>query len=669
MINYRELFLEGSKNMNIYESLGHKKGYGYINRARNIFRQIVEECTDSQVISGSYINLSKIEKMLNIEPNTSGNADLVISKDTFNKCMEYIDKAESYNKKNSNLIGYRAMTYLDRGMYNSVIQVLQNATFNDIYVFRSLQNLNYDLFIIKQQREDENGYINRDRIDFLERLYKLVIDMNPKTRQEVEIVSNVVGDIISILVIAHQELVNESPKRLIAFYKDVESRFNELLPIIIPIVGSSCISVDDMEYLEVFIKRCLTNRFCVNSSTRPAVIVGYKSYLHTALLAQGKYDECRKIDKESLKVIKNNTTLHNAGNTMFKMKKYEKAIKYLKQALFIYEDETTYKLLGDCYFEYNKFEEAIKYYVKSLAFINEKSSTFSKIDGEHLVRSVKLGNTSDMKVKLYEGIINCYINLRDYSTALAYNTIATNEFIHEDSFRMMNKMLDNFVDITNENKSKHEQLEIVEKELKKQQEFTRKALLKVNKWAEEIMNIQDIRVEELIDENEFEKLENRLLEIANNMKSETSLNSTTYTKLRRYLLNKYRGIERKSIDFLATGEFLYNANEAHMIDYAPIMLEFCKVIELELNAYIKKIFNIETYYTLGALNKSISKWGNKDLKENLDLITKYRNASAHSGMIDREKVTYVRKLFFEDGFLNELINIKKSKDLNFKLLD
>lgn len=667
MTNEEELFLEGQKIIFMAENLGPPKGISYLNRAANIFTKIVESGNDKKIISGSYINLCRIEYLINMKFNNKGNMDLNIDKDTLERCIKYIDRAESYNKKNSNLILYKVVFYFNGGMYNEAIQVLKRATFKDISMLNNSEILNYKIFVAKQESEDKNGYINRDRIDFLELLYKLVVKMIPTTEQENKILYDVTLSIISILVIAHQNLINECPKRLIRFYSDVELKFETLLPIIVPIVANSCLAASEMDYLEKFIKRCLINPFCINSLTKPIEIIGYKTYLHAIFMAQGRYEECKKIDNESLKIIKNNTTLHNAGSTMFKMKNYKQAIKYLKQALFIYEDETTYKLLGDCYFEYNKFEDAIKYYVKSLAFINEKASTFIKEDGELLVRSIKIGNNSDTKVKLYEGIINCYINLKDYFTALAYNTIAINEFIHEDSFRMLSKMLNNFVDIKKENELKEEQLKIVEEELKKQQKYTRKALLKVSKWAEEIMNIQDIGIEEFVEDNEFEEIEKRLLVIAKYMKSETSLKDITYTKLRRKLLEKYRGIEKRSIDFLATGEFLYYANEGNMMDYAPIMLEFCKVIELELNAYIKRVFKVKSYYTLGKLNKNITRWGNKDLKELLDLITEYRNLSAHSGMIDREKVTYIRKLFFEDGLLDELINIKKSKNLHLEL--
>ncbi|XZL10173.1 hypothetical protein ACSXBF_02130 [Clostridium perfringens] len=137
--------------------------------------------------------------------------------------------------------------------------------------------------------------------------------------------------------------------------------------------------------------------------------------------------------------------------------------------------------------------------------------------------------------------------------------------------------------------------------------------------------------------------------------SELESLEVSFTEIESSLISKYPNMSKKALKFLTTGEYLYRINENQYVDYAPIMIEYCKVVELELNNYLKNKGVIQDEKMLGYINKIIQNSNMYDVKKYLSDIVKYRNESAHTGSVDREKVEYIREILFEKDFLNLLL--------------
>jgi tetratricopeptide (TPR) repeat protein len=136
------------------------------------------------------------------------------------------------------------------------------------------------------------------------------------------------------------------------------------------------------------------------------------------------------------------------------------------------------------------------------------------------------------------------------------------------------------------------------------------------------------------------------------------------TFIEREMQENFRQLSEKSRKFLSTGEYLYRIHQNNpTIDFAPIMIEFCKVVENELNEILKrkKIIDKRKNYTLGQLLYELEREKTNQFKDFITVlrtILQFRNGSAHTGSTDKNKTQKVRELLFEEGWLNYIENKK-----------
>ncbi|OOB79107.1 MAG: hypothetical protein BEN18_05045 [Epulopiscium sp. Nuni2H_MBin001] len=110
---------------------------------------------------------------------------------------------------------------------------------------------------------------------------------------------------------------------------------------------------------------------------------------------------------------------------------------------------------------------------------------------------------------------------------------------------------------------------------------------------------------------------------------------------------RYPGLCELSKKFMTTAEFLYFENVGKDIDFAPIMLEYCKVVECELRQFLikKKYIRPDEFRSLGQVKNMLEhKIYNKGFIEVLQIIVKYRNCSAHESIITQNKVEEMREI-------------------------
>ncbi|TWT27736.1 hypothetical protein [Planomicrobium sp. CPCC 101110] len=168
--------------------------------------------------------------------------------------------------------------------------------------------------------------------------------------------------------------------------------------------------------------------------------------------------------------------------------------------------------------------------------------------------------------------------------------------------------------------------------------------------------------EEDLTEEEWRAILNQIHEIALEMKDRSKTDTVDYQVIKIEFKVRYPKLSEKGLNFLSTGEYLYQVHKGIDFDYAPIMVEFSKVIERELNLLLEKM-QLGKNLTLGNINylvadKKILVDKLRGIGSFLTELVKYRNGSAHVGESTQAKVEKVRSLLFDEGWIERIIKEK-----------
>lgn len=374
--------------------------------------------------------------------------------------------------------------------------------------------------------------------------------------------------------------------------------------------------------------------------------------LYLAYMHQNKFEEALCIIEKRLTEKITSLDLHNYALVLNALGYYEKASEQCKRSLRIIEDESGYLLLGDIFFKMEKYKEAADAYERALAFcIGGYISKFEEENGDVVLAIASGSQMKFVKEKSYQGIIKSYIKIGNYLMARAYYDFACKDFPNNNTFEGLGVALESI-------KSNEEMIEELREKLKLETMIAEKRSGKLKLWASELMKLQAEKEWDLNDEAEiWSVFEKRMDKIIDGMVREAGAEDHEYKEIQNKLMSKYKKLGKKSLFFLTTAEYLYGKHkEDPFIDFAPIMVEYCKVLEAELRTFLSKKLCLPNNIMLGESIKVIREKGilpfSKSIVE-LETIHRYRNGSAHDGISTKGKVEKVRQLYF--GNVLELI--------------
>lgn len=324
------------------------------------------------------------------------------------------------------------------------------------------------------------------------------------------------------------------------------------------------------------------------------------------------------------------------------IKEYESAKYYLIQSILIEKfNHHSYQELGDCHRFQGNYDFALKHYQKALE-IKELGKPIKGIDVDNMDSDV---------AEYYYGIGMSYIGLNQHSVALDYFVKAKN--LKESKY--FGYTLEGFKDWH----------ELISSTQKIQNEF--------NKLKSPSDEDYDIAI------NSIELLNEKLRVLANKYFEELESQLT--------LIPFYASLDETSRKFFLTAEFLYTTIPINS-DYAPAMVEYCKIVESEMQK--KFVAKLEAWTTANKKNiqtgpnrnTDINKFKNiclgnfqyllkdkevqlfikesfnnysdyliDELPKMLSEIVKYRNSSAHIHTSTKEKVEYVRNILLNNKTL------------------
>ncbi|MED3354366.1 tetratricopeptide repeat protein [Bacillus thuringiensis] len=389
------------------------------------------------------------------------------------------------------------------------------------------------------------------------------------------------------------------------------------------------------------------------------------SNLAMGYLILGKFEKVIGILSEKIRENPNNTDLHNLAHAYYKSGDYDKALKYCTQALYIMVDETSLFIKGEALFYKEQFVEALRYYKSALSFIQLENTSFvyTEIHSGNISSSL-LEHTDTLK-NIYLGIINSYIQLDDYDSAKAAVKLGLKEFPYENNLLKLEQTINTLLGRMKNNEEEFKvDISKLQIELEYQKEKYLREMSEVRNWAEDLLKIQNryTKNDELLlkSEADWGAVSLRLHKIALQVK-EAQPNQGEFEQIKIQLKEEFPNLSQEGLTLLATGEFLYQVHFEKEIDFAPIVIEFARVIELELNNFLKrrKITKKNQNLTLGQMNNYLHKIKIKNLLNIsgfLEELKNYRNSCAHTGQSTREIVQRVRNMILHENWLKVIIS-------------
>jgi tetratricopeptide (TPR) repeat protein len=378
-----------------------------------------------------------------------------------------------------------------------------------------------------------------------------------------------------------------------------------------------------------------------------------------------KYEKVIELLTPKLQRNPNNTDYFNLANAHFRLKDYEMSLKLLEKALFILKDEQSLYIAAENYYYLGKYKEALSYYKNAVSFLNlvdNHKVSFTDANNQELVSSVF--NSEKTTRDIYIGLIQCYIAMEDYISAKAATSLIKEKWLYDDELIKIEKNIELFLSkqkVENEIKQKVTELNA---EIEQQRKAYEKEISEVRDWALNLIKLQNRCVKENdeinLNEADWRVIMKQMHEIALEMRESILVDSKLFDNYKRDFKTAFPKISDEALTFLSTGEFLYQVHQSSHLDFAPIMVEFSKVVEVELNRLFlkKRLRKKNNFLTLGQLRHTINtmKISNlPNLDDFLDTIVTYRNGSAHTGSSTKEKVEKVRALILDKGWLKLIL--------------
>lgn len=356
-----------------------------------------------------------------------------------------------------------------------------------------------------------------------------------------------------------------------------------------------------------------------------------------------------------LDLIKKNPCNQNFSNYAELLKRqghFEEALDWGNKALFLIEDDTTLLVVADIYKRMRKYKDAIEMYQLCLGHINAGENVY-KFNDANKCSMYSMASNSSLDMTLYEtlkGLISSFSLQKDYENAKAYLEIAKEKLPQKSDWEIWDQTLPEIEVNVEKHKEIQKQLEEIEKCVCAQKNFIRQ-------WASKLMQLQNNSEQLNLDEDDdWEEYEKEMDNILNEMVQIINKESTVYRNTESFVNSTFAHLNDASKEFLITAETLCEIHKSSVIDFAPIVVEYCKVVEKQLRVILGASIPSDAK-TLGAVLYTIS--NNSIIPYNgyltdLYSVNRLRKRGAHTGVLGKNDVNIIRNIFYTNHLLNRL---------------
>lgn len=608
---YYSLFIEQNNLMK------HINQEEICNQIINIGDKIVSSKNQFKFTTGAYTNMA--------------NAYIQLSdvEDNFSKSIALAEKALELKSKNYQAMLVMFSAYMLKGEYSKAYITLSE--FQGLQLTDKMKN---QIFMLYQHSVNESmcASVKRDELNAL----KMILDT----------MFDIMGDFAPILCLAHEFYRGIGDDVLKAYEfgkKCIESWENAE---VLCSLGFTCIN-ETINKPEEGIK--YLNR-AIEIAENKEVRLCAKTNLVSVLIMNKNYSEAKSLVMTLLDEMPSNANYSNYAELLKREGLYEEAIKWCKKALFLVEDDTTLLVLADIFKKNLQYDEAIKTFIKCISAIESQGSHYRFVDIDSVDRFSYAAETSlrNMALEAYRGVVESYSKLSRFSEAKAYLTIGLDRYPDDRSLESLGMLLSVADDAQSEYERAKEKLER-EKEISVLQRNC------IRGWAIDLMLLQNESFDFDLDEEEcWEHFEGKMDEVILSMKESAINNEELLNTIEEDIEHTFPSLNDRAKELLRTANYLYEIHKEAMIDFAPIIVEYSKIVEVQLREKLQGVLtNHERMLgqILGKIdNDNIDPYFNK--LEDLRTVNNLRKSSAHIGVSELCEVDKIRNVLFQDGLLD-----------------
>lgn len=367
-------------------------------------------------------------------------------------------------------------------------------------------------------------------------------------------------------------------------------------------LGETCWYLNRLSEAEQFYGEAINRLSATDTgSDGEKTLQAAKVTLAVILCEQGKNIE-QAIDLFEEQITKgmiSNPVYHNLAMCYYWQQDYQKSLDFCRKALKLSTDETTLLLVAKNHQALKQFVPAVKWCEKALAFIETIDLSFVIDKGNR--QSISFSRPewlNEKKRDIYQCLIQCYMESSDYQAASDRLQEASALWPRDAGLAHLATTLAT---------------------LKADQS-------KTAAQAAQAASEQDNLINTIKDE----------------------------------FLHRYPSAHPLTVEFLATGEYLFRTYHSQTPDYSPVLLPFAKALENELAIRLGRQGHITANrkYTLGELAYGLKKHtGSTPLVTAVKSIVKLRNDAAHQKLTTRPAVEEIRNKLFDDAWFEMILDL------------
>jgi len=380
---------------------------------------------------------------------------------------------------------------------------------------------------------------------------------------------------------------------------------------------------------------------------------GLKSNLFASLVRDKNWEEAAKLGKDIIKDKPSNMNYHNYAELLKQEGDYDEAIKWCKRALFLVVDDCTLLTLADIYKRAELYSKAIETYVFCLASQNGNNNCMSFIDenGKNLFSLASNSAINSIKLEAIKGLIFSYVQIQEYENATAYVEIGKELFIEESELGVWGDMIPKIANFSQE-------YDNVKLALEEAKIIYEKQNMYFKEWAAKLIQLQDNTIDVDLDNvSDWLEFETQMDLILEEMKASIINHTTIYAEMSTQVATQYPHIDAGSKEFLVTANILYDVHKNSFIDFAPIIVEYAKVVEKRLRILLGSRLNPN----IRMLGQVINEIANQPIPPYDSYLAYFwavnslRKNGAHAGVLTKSDADNMRNILFNNGLINRLV--------------
>lgn len=400
---------------------------------------------------------------------------------------------------------------------------------------------------------------------------------------------------------------------------------------------------------------------------KPYLFIYYDNRL--CILNQlGRYTEALDMAAEIKGRYRDNSILHYLTQAAVCLDRFSLAISYGRAAVALGGDNTDMSSLGCAYRGEQKYAEAVQWFKAAIGYIRSGGEHELFILQEKAIEK-KLDNfQEDSYMTNFKMLIQIYMELGQYVEAeAAYQELC--KLVPESQER--NELRSMMVS-QQERIEKSDEVQKACLRLKADLIATYKKIdddrERIQEWSDKLIQCQILTDDEISDEQWESAMRSKMDDILDLICDTEETITKSHQKKFTVVKKRFPRLSLPLKKYLTTAEQLYSIfQDNQVVDLAPVLVEYCKVVEGALWAYLERSNEYSApcaqwlqqpghTKTLGSGCHIVEECGKPlyAFSNDLQQLKKRRNASARVGGDHRQAVEWVRELIWQSELLDQL---------------